>query len=534
MNLQSSGAEAPAAVKSDGVSSPVGILGAAGVLGSNAQLSSLDPTALDSPLKALSQKQGSAAQKVADLSAAFGKVADYVSGGGQNRDENVCTFTQPHDLRNKASICLDGAGTGYEALGEHVDNIFEYSIKSSHPRFFNQMGMGGTEPIGVLGDAVAAACNHSMYTYEMAPVTTLMEKEVIDQCGKLAGWEQVDGMFNPGGSISNMHAMLLARQWKSAAVKTQGLFNGPKMLAYTSAESHYCFERAGLVLGLGTENVVKVPVDKNGVMIVSELERLLTEATARGDIPFFVNATAGSTVYGAIDDIPAVLAMADKFGAWGHVDGAWGSSALLSDKHRGLLKGVEKAKSLCWNFHKLSGLPQSCSVLLTQDMNIMKDTLKLGGDCSYLYHEQMYDTSIDTGMKSIQCGRRPDAIKVWLLWKSIGLQGMADRIDRCLENRDSFIEMVKARDNFEMVCEPGFNNVCYWYKPKANMTDEEVHKVTADIKQRMMARGVCLVNYQPRQGLPNFWRMVFTNPNADLTDLKCVLDETEAAYADSA
>ena len=108
---------------------------------------------------------------------------------------------------------------------------------------------------------------------------------------------------------------------------------------------------------------------------------------------------------------------------------------------------------------------------------------------------------------------------------------MGARIDRCLENRDSFVKMLEARPNFEMFVEPGFCNVCYFYKPQENMTKEDVHILTAQIKQRMMTRGGVLVNYQPRQDHPNFWRMVFTNPNADDSDLAFVLDETEAIAA---
>merc|ERR1712216_443573 len=109
-----------------------------------------------------------------------------------------------------------------------------------------------------------------------------------------------------------------------------------------------------------------VPVDERGLMIVSELDRLLKEQIAAGNVPFFVNATAGSTVYGAVDDIESIGEIAKKHGCWFHVDGAWGGSALFSDTPRDYLRGTENADSLTWNFHKMSGLPQSCSILLTQ------------------------------------------------------------------------------------------------------------------------------------------------------------------------
>jgi glutamate/tyrosine decarboxylase-like PLP-dependent enzyme len=462
----------------------------------------------------------------------FAKVAQYVNHDGTSRDEKVCQFTLPKDLQKAADIGLETQGVGADGLSSLIDKIFKYSIRSNHPRFFNQMGMGGVEPIGVLGDSIAAACNHSMYTYEMAPVSTLMEREVIAQLGALAGFDPAtcDGMFNPGGSASNTLAMLHARSRKETQTKTKGLQGLPQMVAFTSAESHYCFEKAGLVLGIGTNNVIKVPVDKRGLMIVSELERLLTEQVAAGNVPFFVNATAGSTVYGAMDDIKAIQKISKKFDCWFHVDGAWGGSALFSKTHKHYLAGCENADSLTWNFHKMSGLPQSCSILLVQGgKNVLASGISLKDDCSYLYHEQAYDAlEYDTGEKSIQCGRRPDVIKLWLLWKTIGLEGMEGRVDECLRNRDTFIAMLKARPNFDMFVEPGFCNVCYFYKPQENMPMGDIHELTAQIKQRMMAKGTLLVNYQPRQGLPNFWRMVFTNPNATEADLKFVLDETEA------
>lgn len=149
------------------------------------------------------------------------------------------------------------------------------------------------------GEWLTATANTNMFTYEIAPVFILMENVVMTHMRKIIGWDCGDSIFAPGGSVANLYAFLCARHKKFPKYKEQGprVLNG-SLVMFTSDQSHYSIKSCASVCGLGTDNCVMVPSDEYGRMIPSELERLLLERKAKGEIPFYINATAGTTVLG--------------------------------------------------------------------------------------------------------------------------------------------------------------------------------------------------------------------------------------------
>uniref|UniRef100_A0AAR2ISF8 Cysteine sulfinic acid decarboxylase n=1 Tax=Pygocentrus nattereri TaxID=42514 RepID=A0AAR2ISF8_PYGNA len=362
------------------------------------------------------------------------------------------------------------------------------------------------------------------YTYEVAPVFVLMEDVVLRKLRSLVGWSEGDGIFCPGGSVSNMYAMNVARYWAFPQVKTQGLWTVPRLAVFTSQESHYSMKKSAAFLGIGTENVYHVKVDESGRMIPEDLEAKIVHAKSQGAVPFFVNATAGTTVQGAFDPLDRIADISERNGIWMHVDAAWGGSVVFSKKHKHLIAGMERANSCTWNPHKMLMAGLQCSVFL------MRDTTNLLMHChcanaTYLFQQdKFYDMSLDTGDKSIQCGRKVDCLKLWLMWKAIGAQGLANRVD---------IEL-KKREGFQVVSEPQFVNVCFWFIPpslrgKENSPDyqEKLAKVAPVIKERMVKKGSMMVGYQPLDGRVNFFRMVILSPQLNHSDLDFFLDEVE-------
>ena len=162
-----------------------------------------------------------------------------------------------------------------------------------------------------------------MFTYEIAPVFILMENVVLSHMRKIIGkeFENGDSILAPGGSISNLYAFLGARHKMFPDYKELGArATKGELVMFTSDQCHYSVKACASVCGLGTDNCVAVPSDERGRMIVSELERLILERKARGQIPFFVNATAGTTVLGAYDPLNAIADICEKYNCWMHVD----------------------------------------------------------------------------------------------------------------------------------------------------------------------------------------------------------------------
>ncbi|KAK6634513.1 glutamate decarboxylase gad1 [Polyplax serrata] len=218
-------------------------------------------------------------------------------------------------------------------------------VREGHPRFFNQLSCG-LDIVSMAGEWLTATANTNMFTYEIAPVFILMETVVMRKMREIIGpeWENGDSIFAPGGSISNLYAFLAARHKMFPGYKEKGLSAIPgQLVMFTSDQCHYSIKSCASVCGLGTDHCVEVPSDERGRMIVSELERLICERRAKGHIPFFVNATAGTTVLGAFDPINEIADVCQKYGCWLHVDAAWGGGLLLSKKYRyPRFNGVER------------------------------------------------------------------------------------------------------------------------------------------------------------------------------------------------
>lgn len=222
-----------------------------------------------------------------------------------------------------------------------------------------------------------------------------------------------------------MLGMLCARQYHFPESTTEGI-DGRKLVAYVSKESHYSVAMSGNVLGMGHRNIVKVACDDNGCMVPAALLKEIQKTRALGKTPFCIVTTAGTTVRGAFDPFDAVADIAEQEKVWHHVDGAWGGPALFSPTHKGLMKGIERADSTSIDAHKIMGMQLTCSVFLVNKnhRHVLGTVCSHGDSAHYLYHEATQN--VDLGRYSLQCGRRNDALKLWLAWREIGDQGWED------------------------------------------------------------------------------------------------------------
>uniref|UniRef100_A0A8C7X667 Glutamate decarboxylase like 1 n=1 Tax=Oryzias sinensis TaxID=183150 RepID=A0A8C7X667_9TELE len=445
--------------------------------------------------------------------------------------EKVCDWQSPEKLRELLDLELKDGGESDSKILQHCKNAIRYSVKTSHPRFFNQL-FAGLEPYSMVASFITEAVKTSLYTYEVAPVFTLMEDAVLKKMMELIGWDEGgDGIFNPGGSMSNMYAVNLARYRFCPDIKEVGLYNAPRLVMFTSQEGHYSISKAAALLGLGTKNVYSIlpPAD----MLLSLM------ILVQGAVPFFVNATAGTTVFGAFDPVDEIADICERHSLWLHVDACWGGAALVSNQHKHLLKGIHRADSVAWNPHKMLMACLQCSAFLIKDKTSLLQRCH-SAKASYLFQQdKFYDVSYDTGDKSVQCSRKPDAFKFWLMWKALGSSELERRVDRALAMARYLAQTVKKREGFHLLMKPEYANVCFWYVPPAlreKETDQDSLSsgalVAPVIKERMMKTGSMMIGYQTHGDKPNFFRMVVINPQVSKQDLDFVLDEIHSLGKD--
>ncbi|XP_055975896.1 cysteine sulfinic acid decarboxylase [Sorex fumeus] len=467
------------------------------------------------------------------LRSVFGMVVEEIVWKGTSTSEKVCEWKEPEELRHLLDLELRAQGESQERILERCRAVIRYSVKTCHPHFFNQL-FSGLDPHALAGRIVTESLNTSQYTYEIAPVFVLMEEEVLRKLRALVGWSSGDGVFCPGGSISNMYAVNLARYRRYPDCKQRGLRALPPLALFASQECHYSIQKGAAFLGLGTDSVRVVQADERGRMIPEDLERQISLAEAEGAVPFLVSATSGTTVLGAFDPLEAIADICHRHGLWLHVDAAWGGSVLLSRTHRHLLAGIQRADSVAWNPHKLLTAGLQCSALLLRDTsNLLKHCH--GAQASYLFQQdKFYDVALDTGDKVVQCGRRVDCLKLWLMWKAQGGQGLERRVDQAFALTRYLVEEMKKREGFELVMEPEFVNVCFWFVPpslrgKQGDPDysKKLAKVAPALKERMVKEGTMMVGYQPHSTRANFFRMIVANPALTPADMDFLLNELE-------
>ncbi|CAK9304753.1 unnamed protein product [Gordionus sp. m RMFG-2023] len=477
----------------------------------------------------------------------FDLVINYINYEN-NRDSKVLDFTKPEDLMKLIDFNIPDGSTNNEDTSKkgkkHIKSlsdvielcnlVLKYQVKTGHPRFYNQL-TSGLDILSLAGEILTAVTNSNMFTYEISPVYVLMEQFVINKMCEIIGFHNADGIFSPGGTISNLYAVVCARYWSNPSTKQRGNFSLDKrLIIFTSQHSHYSIKGAAAVSGIGTDNLIIIECDEKGHMLIKDLEQKIIEHLKKGNRPLMVNATSGTTVYGSFDLLEPIGDMCRKYGLWFHVDASWGGGALLSRNHRNLLKGIEMADSVTWNPHKLMGALLQCSAFLIKHKGLLYECNQMCAD--YLFQkDKPYDVNYDTGDKSIQCGRHVDVLKLWIMWQAKGMFGFEKQIDYLWDMTKFFVDAIKDREGFELIIEePECTNVCFWYLPPSirDMKESEekyalLEKVAPIIKCKMMEDGTMMIGYQPLLDKVNFFRMIISNPAVVKEDLIFVVEEVE-------
>ena len=455
-----------------------------------------------------------------ELDVFIGEIADRILKYLSAADEpGKVAEPMPHTSLSKTTdLKLPLEGNGMDAVLDDIDTYLRSCVKTNRPEFMNPL-WGGINTAGLAGEIIATLTNTSMYTYELAPLATLIEQTLLKRMAELVGFSEGAGTLTTGGSNGNMLGMLCARQVMVPS-STQSGIDGRSMVAYVSSESHYSVLMSANVIGIGHQNIVKVACDENGCMRPSALEDEIQRTRREGGIPFCVVSTAGTTVRGSFDPIKEISDIAHVEGLWHHVDAAWGGSALFSSKHSALLKGVESADSVCWDAHKMMGLPLICSAFLVKQSDILARVCAHGNVAHYLFHEE--SRNIDAGRYSLQCGRRNDALKLWLAWRECGDAGWASLVDGYMDLAEHLESRIVEHDDLQLMSSRMWTNVCFRFSPKDYAGD--LNELNSEIRRRMMQNGKFMVS-RSNIGDDVIFRAVISNPKTSEHTLNELLDE---------
>ncbi|MDX1746806.1 MAG: pyridoxal-dependent decarboxylase, partial [Halobacteriales archaeon] len=342
---------------------------------------------------------------------------------------SVVPPVEPGDIRDALSSTPPDEAEPFGAILADLDRVVVPGLTHwGHPRFFAWFNSSGSAP-GILGETLAATFNPNCMTWLASPAGTELEQVVVDWLRQMLGLpDGLWGIVNEGASLNSLLALATARESLGLDIRQQGLTGRPdlpRLAIYVSEQAHSSIDKAAITLGFGVDGVRKIPVDGEFRMIPGALEAALLEDRRRGWRPTCVVGTVGTTSTTSIDPIPEIARICRAEEVWLHVDAAHGGAAALCPEHRDVLAGCDRADSLIVNPHKWMFVPIEASVLYTRRPETLKRAFSLVPEYLRDDHGESVTNFMDYG---ITLGHRFRALKMWVVFRRFGREGLARRI----------------------------------------------------------------------------------------------------------
>jgi len=372
-------------------------------------------------------------------------------------------------------------------------DVLPYPTGNVHPRFWGWV-MGTGTPTGVLADMLAATMNNHLAGYDQA--AALIERRVIAWLVELMGFPAgASGVLVSGGTEANLNGLISARVAKAGFdIREEGLRAGPPLTVYGSSETHSWINTACEIMGLGRKAFRKIAVDCDYRIDLAACRARIAADIAAGDRPFAIVGNAGTVSTGATDDLAALRVLADEFGLWFHVDGAFGALAAWTPS-RAIVEGLDSADSMAFDLHKWGYMPYEVGVALTRDPDAQTAAYQpaTAGGPAYLKSANA-GIAVETTYfadRGLQLSRGFRALKVWMSMKEQGVDRIAGAIQMNIDQARRLGGMVEDDPDLELLAAVSLNIVCFRYAP-AGLDQEALNRLNQAILVELQTRGVAV------------------------------------------
>lgn len=384
----------------------------------------------------------------------------------------VAGATTPQSLIDAFAEPIPRAGKGLDALLVQLrDRVLPESMGIGSPRYFGQFNPAPI-PLASLCEIVVSVLNQNAGSFLQSPVLTAIESRVITWLIERAGLnDSAYGTFTSGGTAANLTALKIARDRAFPAVRESGTAAMPRVRVYASDQVHFSIERSLDILGIGKAALVRVDTDANFRMSPSALRDAITADVARGFTPLAVVATAGTTPTGSLDPLPEIAAITRDHAAHLHVDAAYGGAAILSDRLRPRLAGIDLADTITIDPHKWMMMPNEAGCLLVRDRSLLVDSFN--EQPHYLADSADRHAILpDYYRHGMQGSRHPRSFKLWAVLQVLGLDAIASALERHVELAHVLREKIAKLPDFEICHTTDFAVTCFRYAPPGRSPDE--------------------------------------------------------------
>ena len=415
-------------------------------------------------------------------------------------------------------------------LDKFEKEIAPYPFGNGHPRFFGWVNPPPSV-IGIFADALAAAMNPSCAGGNHAAI--YVEREVIGWFRRILGFPaEAIGLLVSGGSMAALTALAVARHTKCPFdVRSRGLQSvASRLVVYRSGETHGCHQKAIELLGIGSDNLRTVDHDSSLRLVPAALDAAIRNDVEAGLTPLAVVANAGTVNTGAIDPIDEIAVVCRRHDVWLHVDGAYGAPAVLSERYKSQLSGLEQADSIALDPHKWLYVPVEAGLVLVRNgaamraaFSLVPPYLRTDGDIEGVGGPPWFS---EYGFQQTRGFR---ALKVWMAVQYHGLAGHRKAIERDIDHARALAEALRAASDFQLFEPQGLSIVCFRYLPRAErVTPEALDTINQLLLTRLQLSGRVFLSSTTIDG--RFWlRACFVNPLASDDDVGAILDAVRDA-----
>ncbi len=457
-------------------------------------------------------------------------------------DENVAHAIEQLHTRTVQEVQLDlASGTSKnESIVQQFDALVKLSLDRSqglhHPHCAGHQ-VPAVMPLAGWFDAMTALSNQVQGVYEMGPWSVAVERAVLQEIGKEIGFREktFGSLITSGGSLANLTALLAARHrrcpefWKHGTASRPTSKQAADPVLVIQQDAHYCVDRAAGVMGVGTKNLVRVPLDEHRRMDVRQLQTVLRDLSDRSVPVIAVVSVAGSTACGAFDPIEEIAEVCRDFGVWLHVDAAHGGSLCLSQKHRDLVSGLHLADSVVVDAHKMMFVPAVCAMVFFKDK--ADQFAAFDQSAPYLFDPSAPDfANYDNAVVTLECTKRASAMGIWGVWSLFGKNIFSALAEHVLQLAIDLNELLNQHPMFETWGEPSCNIILFRHLDERvkQMSIENQNQHQLRLRRRLLESGMSYLT-QTKIDQKIYLRSTMMNPKTTETDLREMLQAISEA-----
>ncbi len=440
-------------------------------------------------------------------------LADHLDAMQDGRSEKVIPYRTPaeelsfwqQDFRQQSSP------------GDFFRKVLEHSIDVHHPRCIGHQ-VSAPAFIGGLAGLLSDILNNGTGVYEMGMASNALERVLTEFVAQNIGYdESAAGFLTSGGTLANLTALLAARKAKAGtAVWEEG--HSERLAVMVSEEAHYCVDRAARILGMGSDGIIKVPVDDHFRIRIDLLEQYKQQAERKGLKVISIIGCAGSTATGSYDDLSAMAEFSRTHNLWFHIDGAHGGGVIFSERYQHLAQGIQEADTVVIDFHKTLLTPALNTALIFKNGTDSYKTFEQRAQ--YLWDAQREPEWYHSGKRTFECTKLMLSIKVYAILTTYGPEIFGENIDRLYGLATSFADLIRNREDFELLIEPEGNIVNYRY---VNAPLEKLDELNSKVRQHLMESGQFYIVQTLFDG-QRYLRSAIMNPLTRESDLQALLD----------